>query len=976
MRALASRWGVFFAAALLALSVAAALAEEGTAKQKPAPAAKEGASEQKPAQPRQANPAPGPGKEPAPPAKQPAPKAGTAEAPVPAQPRPAAAPPPEPAPKPPPEGRDIPLKGLPEPACRDIYDLAINTAIIKLNYTKGEQEAPERTVGFTEYCYLTRPDGAARRVLIVGLKSYVTQPSHLYLWGGTFQGARAWANPDLDALTAAVQEGIKAQATPRTYSVRELSHETYQLSCIDTDSCIKILGELGYNTAAPKGAVKLSQLPAIIKLDVPQARSIVTDVDRVSTTKLDAPTISAPENRLLILYHSSQTRELEKLKELITNTIDVPERQVLIEGMVIDLTQDSYREMATELGLYTASYQRAEFAEEAATGYSPLTLFFHRTDLPTPAGLADRLKATIRMILDEGQGEVLSSPQVLVLNNRNAVIQVIHEVPVFQTLITQRTTEVKISFKTVGIMLNIKPRISRDDSTVAMQILVEVSEAPREDYIVVAVRGEQQSVAPLISRRIVQTVARVKNNTPFIIGGLIRNEKARTLGRVPVLSRIPILGVLFKNRTRRQERNEVIIVLTPRVISSEGGNRPVLPKDTARFDFLNNQLFRNSYRLKADDVFDLEFLEQNPTLRAAFRRVHEFVVEHPEYASRSPFKEMADGVIPGEDAVVVRMIYEVVKKLGLHELLDPERIIFFQQPPSFDVDWLARQIEQRSPDGTLSGYFSRPYPKEVPLIHVRLQGDRGRESALKAAEGRVEWLSVANEQELSKIIATANAGGAERQSFVFCPKSEGELDAMRAAGMELYRLGDWTPAGFRVVFLNGLLSKYSPDGTVDGYFNRPYPKDVLFFRYKVPEGQLKEALQSPVAHVEAVRVQSREEVESRLLDINRLGDDYRYREFAFVLDTRKDLDRLKAAICLREVAKVNNFEELMMLRNFRVGRRIVIPQLAGENERIFLIDQSVARYFFESDYYYTVLKERLEAGYRIVDEVLRRGGKR
>ena len=157
-----------------------------------------------------------------------------------------------------------------------------------------------------------------------------------------------------------------------------------------------------------------------------------------------------------------------------------------------------------------------------------------------------------------------------------------------------------------------------------------------------------------------ETVARVHDNTPFIIGGLIRNEKARETSRIPVISRIPIIGALFQDRTARREKREVIIVLTPRVIKTGGTNRPVLPKDSTRFDFLDNLLFRNSYRIRAEDVFDLGFLENNLTILEAFTSARHFVRRNPEYADRSPFKELAAGIIPGEDAVVIRMMYEIV----------------------------------------------------------------------------------------------------------------------------------------------------------------------------------------------------------------------------------------------------------------------------------------------------------------------------
>ncbi len=674
----------------------------------------------------------------------------------------------------------------------------------------------------------------------------------LMLWG-----AAAGAQEETPA-----EQPAQPPQLPASVPVRQLSHETYQLSCIDMQSCIEILGQLGYTTKPPGAQAQLAQLPAVFAMPSVSPKSIIVDPGQVSKTKLSEETLSAPEHRLIILYHESQSEEVARLRDLLEGTIDVPERMVLIEGMVIELTEDLLKELGVEFAAYGGELQWGEFAREAGrTGDSqvPLYLFRNRTDLPAPADLRHRVQATIRAAIQEGRAEVLSSPSVLVLNNQNANIQVTSQLPIFKTIITERTTKIDIGWETVGIIMNIKPRVSNDGSTIAMQVLVEVSESP--EFLTVVTGEEEQAIAPLIDRRVVQTVARVQDNTPFIIGGLIRNEKTETTDRIPILSRIPLLGNLFQSKSDRREKREVIIVLTPRVIEAGGTQRPVLPKDSEQFDFLDNRLFRNAYRLKAEDIFDLAFLEENPTILDAMARVRRFVAKHPEYRERSPFREMSQGSIPGEDAVVVRMIYEVAKKLGLHEQLKTERMIVFEADPE-------------------------------------------------------------------------------------------------------------KPAGFDVTFLKKLLEKSSPDGTVAGYFARPYPKEVLLFRYNLPMGDgMKEVLCSPVAHLERKTVQSRDEVEDVLLEINRLHDDYTYHEFAFVLDSEKDLVRLKAAVALREIAKVNNFEDLLVLRNFRVGRKVVMPEVE-KNERVFLVDHEVAECFFKSEYYYPALKAKLEQGYRIVEQAL------
>ena len=80
--------------------------------------------------------------------------------------------------------------------------------------------------------------------------------------------------------------------------------------------------------------------------------------------------------------------------------------------------------------------------------------------------------------------------------------------------------------------------------------------------------------------------------------------------------------------------------------------------------------------------------------------------------------------------------------------------------------------------------------------------------------------------------------------------------------------------------------------------------------------------------------------------------------------------RLKAAIAMREIAAVNNIEDLLTLKNFRAGRVIVVPELTGQKGRMFLADRTAAEYFFKSDYYYYALRQKLEQAYDTINRAL------
>ncbi len=767
-------------------------------------------------------------------------------------------------------GREVVLKGLSDEAAREVYRVVRRRAMVGLGYEETGRAPGSAQTGLDRCCRLLREDEEGRTLsLSLGLDIFATQEPRLYLEGAVAEKEKA-DNPDLqDLAEAAGAAAKKATQAPRSFTARELSREVFQLSYVDVETALKILGRLGYSTGPPKGELNANQLPAVFGLDQKTMRSTLSGA---KSQKLEQPTITGPEERLMILYHCSQSELVAKVKHALETVVDVPAAQVLIEGMIIELNEDALRDLGTEFSIEGGERRKISFGavgEPAFKEQLPFILSWD-PDVAPPADWRERVEARLRMIVEEGTGEILSSPSVLVVDNRNARIAVTEELPIIEeSLLQDNRSKFNVRFEEVGIELNIKPRIDRKATAVAMQVRAEVSEAP--EFLTRVVNGEVLKIAPLINRRTVTTIARVRGNTPFIIGGLIRNERSTKVDRIPFLSRMPVLGWLFQRRQNQQEKREVIIVLTPRVIKPRGSDRPVLPKDTERFDFLNNRLFRNSYRLKAEDVFDLGFLKDNRSVRAAMQRARRFVNRNPEYADRSPFKEMVEGVIPGEDAVVIRMLYEVVKyKLALHEQIKTENLILFgrdeSKPGGFDVKWLADDfLKPKSLDGTVEGYFGRPYPKEILLLRFKANPEGGLEAALQTPVTEVEWIPATAPEE--------------------------------------------------------------PGGTPP-------------------------------------------EVRQKLLEINRLNDDYLRQEVALALAQPGDLVRLKDALVIREIEKVNDFGELVRLSNFRVGRRIIIPEFEGPHERILLVDRAVAEYFFKSDYYYHALKQRLEMGYRIIEETL------
>ena len=160
---------------------------------------------------------------------------------------------------------------------------------------------------------------------------------------------------------------------------------------------------------------------------------------------------------------------------------------------------------------------------------------------------------------------ILSSPHVLASDGKEAKIDVSNEVPIIssETVISSSaeplvTTD--IQYRDTGVRLAVTPHIN-ENGLVTMEVYQETSE-----------RGEDVNVAganyPSFFKRSVDTTLTVRDDQTIVLGGLIRENKNQGRSGVPGLIDIPGLGWLFGDRNRTYDKAELIILLTPRVITS------------------------------------------------------------------------------------------------------------------------------------------------------------------------------------------------------------------------------------------------------------------------------------------------------------------------------------------------------------------------------------------------------------------------
>jgi general secretion pathway protein D len=178
---------------------------------------------------------------------------------------------------------------------------------------------------------------------------------------------------------------------------------------------------------------------------------------------------------------------------------------------------------------------------------------------------------TIRAIAQAGKAKVLSRPSIVVRNNQPATITVGQSVPLITSVRFDNYGNAinSVSYTSIGIILQVTPFINKD-GTVEMILDPEISDlvADRSQWVPISSGSAGNASAPLINQRSADTVVCVPDRETVTIGGLIANAKADSETKIPVLGDIPLIGNLFKRKTKTDTKTELIIMLTPTIINN------------------------------------------------------------------------------------------------------------------------------------------------------------------------------------------------------------------------------------------------------------------------------------------------------------------------------------------------------------------------------------------------------------------------
>lgn len=295
-------------------------------------------------------------------------------------------------------------------------------------------------------------------------------------------------------------------------------------------------------------------------------------------------TISDTQSNLLFV--TDIPSKLEEIRAFI-KAIDVGARQVMIEARVVEANDQFNRDLGVKLNLINskenqiggsgvfAAGGRMSPAVTSGTTTTPATLTqtpMLGVNLPsfTSTGgtfvlslfnsAATRiLNLELAALESDGVGKIISSPRVITANNVKAKIEDGTEIPYVTTQSSGGTTTQTVSFKSAKLSLEVTPQIT-PEGTVRMALIVKKEEA---DWTR-AILGN-----PPIKSAIVETDVVVENGGTVVVGGVFTTSDQTGVEKVPMLGDIPFFGWLFKYKNEISARREMLIFITPRIMSDK-----------------------------------------------------------------------------------------------------------------------------------------------------------------------------------------------------------------------------------------------------------------------------------------------------------------------------------------------------------------------------------------------------------------------
>lgn len=269
--------------------------------------------------------------------------------------------------------------------------------------------------------------------------------------------------------------------------------------------------------------------------------------------------------------------------------LDVPARQVLIEARIVNIDTTYESELGVRFGVSDTRHLSGTLsgANQITSGTSPgdVKPFTQRLNfnIPantlfdgTPPGSAALALARVgHLLLDlelsalegERHAQVISRPRVVTSNQEKAVIMTGEEIPYQESTSSGATSVV---FKKAVLSLEITPQITPNNKII---LKLKATQDSRGENIAVGQSGGNPTTIPAIDTQAVESNILLNDNETIVVGGVYKVIKQNTMDRIPFFGSLPVIGYLFSHRGEHNEKHELLIFITPKIIKPENTHK-------------------------------------------------------------------------------------------------------------------------------------------------------------------------------------------------------------------------------------------------------------------------------------------------------------------------------------------------------------------------------------------------------------------
>jgi len=324
------------------------------------------------------------------------------------------------------------------------------------------------------------------------------------------------------------------------------------------------------NLQAQKQVEELASLYSeYVQINYAKAGEFAELIKNEDTSILSSRGSVSVDERTNTLLIRDTAKSIEDIKRMV-NVLDIPVRQVIIEARMVTVKDNINEELGIRWGLtdtdgeYSTAGSLAG-ANTAGTGSVPALSDRLNVNLPvaSPAGalafqvarLADGtiLDLELSAMEKENKGEIIASPRITTANQKEAYIEQGVEIP-YQEASSSGATATQ--FKKAVLSLTVTPHITPDNKIILDLVVTQDT-----------VSDVQSGSAPAIDTQRIGTQVLVNNGETIVLGGIYQQSIVSTVSKVPVFGDIPYFGWLFRNTSQFNEKKELLIFVTPRVVT-------------------------------------------------------------------------------------------------------------------------------------------------------------------------------------------------------------------------------------------------------------------------------------------------------------------------------------------------------------------------------------------------------------------------